>query len=318
MNTVLSAGYLVRSPEMADAPEVQAVMAASDVEEFGEADGYTLEELVADWEGLDLSRDAWVVESPAGAIAGYGYVWPRQHVRIDVEVYVHPEHFGQGIGTSLVRLADARARDETPLAPDGAQVVLNNWISAWNADARELLEREGFQPVRYFWRMEAPLNGEVGAAQLPDGFAIENAEAQSQLPRIYATVDEAMDDHWGHVHVSFDEWIERNKGPLFDPRLWFLAVRDDEPAGVALCTISEGIGWVNTLAVRRAFRQRGLGLALLRHAFSELERAGAERVRLSVDSESLTGATRLYEKAGMQVVQEHATYGKILRPGSQA
>jgi len=317
MSDALSPGYRARSAEMVDAPDVQAMIAASDVDEFGEADGYTVEELVGDWEGLDLGRDAWVVQSTEGAIAGYAYVWCRKHTRIDVEVYVHPEHYRRGIGTTLVRMAEMRARDEVPLAPEGEQVVLNNWINARNADARELLEREGFQPVRFFWRMETPLSGVVAASRLPEGFAIENAEGEEQLPLIYATVDEAMSDHWGHVHVPYDEWIKRTRGPLFDPRLWFLAVQDEESAGVALCTLSEGIGWVNTLAVRRPYRQRGLGLALLLHTFSELNKAGAKRVRLSVDSESMTGATRLYEKAGMRVFQEHATYGKVLRPGAQ-
>jgi mycothiol synthase len=302
---------------MADAAEVQALIAASDVDEFGEADGYTVEELVADWEGLDLGRDVWVVESPSGTIAGYAYVWPRQHVRIDVEVYIHPEHYGQGIGTTLVRLAETRAREEAPLAPDGAQVALNNWINARNADARRLLEREGYHPVRYFWRMETALDGEAALPRWTEGFDVENAEGDGQLPRIFATFDEAMGDHWGHVHVSYDEWIERSVGPLHDPRLWFLAVHNDEPAGVALCTLSEGVGWVNTLAVRPMYRQRGLGLALLLYAFAELRSRGATRVRLSVDSESPTGATRLYERAGMRVFQEHAVYRKVLRDGAE-
>lgn len=316
MTTILDAGYLVREAEMTDAPEVQAMIAASDVEEFGEPDGYTLEELVADWEGLDLSRDAWVVEAPSGTLAGYAYVWPRQHVRIDVEVYVHPDHFGRGIGTTLVRLAVARAQEEIPLAPGDARVVLNNWINARNADARALLEREGFHPARYFLRMETALGGEAPSPHWPGGAQVETAETDGQVQRIFATVDEAMADHWGHVHVNYDEWVERSIGPHHDPRLWFLAVVDGEPAGGALCTLSERIGWVNTVAVRQQFRRRGLGLALLENAFRELGARGAERVRLSVDSESPTGATRLYERAGMRVFQEHATYSMVLREGS--
>jgi hypothetical protein len=36
---------------------------------------------------------------------------------------------------------------------------------------------------------------------------------------------------------------------------------------------------------------------------------------LGVDSQNLTGATRLYERAGMHVALQHDTYEKELRPG---
>ena len=36
---------------------------------------------------------------------------------------------------------------------------------------------------------------------------------------------------------------------------------------------------------------------------------------LGVDAQSLTGATRLYEKAGMHVDRQYANYEKELRPG---
>jgi GNAT superfamily N-acetyltransferase len=69
------------------------------------------------------------------------------------------------------------------------------------------------------------------------------------------------------------------------------------------------------LGVRRPWRKRGLGLALLYHAFGELRRRGCARVGLGVDGQSLTGATRLYEKAGMRAVTRSITFEKELRPG---
>jgi len=40
-------------------------------------------------------------------------------------------------------------------------------------------------------------------------------------------------------------------------------------------------------------------------------------VALGVDAESLTGATRLYEKAGMQVFKKIVDYELELRPGKE-
>jgi ribosomal protein S18 acetylase RimI-like enzyme len=91
----------------------------------------------------------------------------------------------------------------------------------------------------------------------------------------------------------------------------------DEPAGVALNSIADGVGWVGLLAVRRAWRRRGLGMALLRQAARAFHRRGLTRYALGVDSDSLTGATRLYERAGMRAVHTYAGYRKELRPGSE-
>ena len=44
-------------------------------------------------------------------------------------------------------------------------------------------------------------------------------------------------------------------------------------------------------------------------------RRGRHAVGLGVDASSLTGATRLYERAGMRVVRQFNSYAKVLRPG---
>lgn len=312
MTMMHSAGYDIRQATIEDAAEVQALVAASDIAEFGEPDGYSLAELLDDWKRLDLERDAWVAVAPNGVLAGYGYIWPRQYERMDVEVYVHPAHTGRGIGTALVQLSEERARAHVSAAAPGTRVPLNNWINALNADARALLEREGYQPVRYFWRMEASLVGSLATPAWPTGIAVHTMAEEGDLRPVHQTVEEAMADHWGHVATPFEEWIERHTGATYDPSLWFVAMDGQEPAGAALCSISEGMGWINTLAVRRPWRRRGLGLALLLHAFHEFANRGLERIRLGVDAESSTGATRLYERAGMRVVQKHATYSKVI------
>jgi mycothiol synthase len=62
------------------------------------------------------------------------------------------------------------------------------------------------------------------------------------------------------------------------------------------------------LGVRRPWRRRGLGLALLRCAFGEFYRRDIRMVALAFDSQSLTGATRLYERAGMQLERLYSVY----------
>jgi ribosomal protein S18 acetylase RimI-like enzyme len=98
-----------------------------------------------------------------------------------------------------------------------------------------------------------------------------------------------------------------------DKSLWFV-IRDVERiAAYARCESGRhGGGYVGMIGTRRAWRRRGLGLALLQHAFGELYGRGIRRVTLGVDSENASGATRLYERAGMHVESEHVSFEKEL------
>ena len=60
------------------------------------------------------------------------------------------------------------------------------------------------------------------------------------------------------------------------------------------------------------FESFGIGLALLQTAFEEFRRRGRVRAGLGVDAQNPTGATRLYERAGMRVAWEAVIYQKDL------
>lgn len=56
---------------------------------------------------------------------------------------------------------------------------------------------------------------------------------------------------------------------------------------------------ISEVAVRSTWRKRGLALALLHQSFGEFYTRGICTCALSVDTANPTGATRLYEHAGM-------------------
>ena len=80
----------------------------------------------------------------------------------------------------------------------------------------------------------------------------------------------------------------------------------------ALVTVQATIGWVDHLGIRRPWRGRGLGMALLLRSFAEFYQRGMHKVGLNVDTESLTGANRLYDRAGMRTVNRYHIYKKVL------
>jgi ribosomal protein S18 acetylase RimI-like enzyme len=136
---------------------------------------------------------------------------------------------------------------------------------------------------------------------------------------VYEAMEEAFAQHWGQVPRTFDEYAQWHfQGEGYDPSLYFLAMDGDIIAACALCRQRAEMGRVGSLGVRRGYRRRGVGLALLRHAFAEFYRRGERTVDLIVDSENATGAVQLYEHAGMRAVREWVEYAKELRPGAEA
>ncbi len=315
MSDLLKAGFCLRRPALDDAPGVYALLTAVEAAEFGEPGDTSLEDLLDGWRRIDLPRDAWLVVAPDGELAGYGYARRSQIVRNDVAVYVHPAHEGCGIGTTLVRLAEAWSREAISLAAPGAEVFVTNWINARNRAACGLLEREGYQAVRSFWRMGSALETALLPPAWPAGVTIRTAAETGELRPFHEIVEESMADHWGHVEVPYEQWLKRRGGAGFDPQLWFMAMDGDVSTGAVLCRSADGAGWIDTLVVRRASRQQGLGSALLTLAFSALAQRGHQRARLIVDADNLTGAARLYERAGMRIEQEYAAYRKPLGVG---
>jgi len=316
---ILTKNLIVRHPTMDDVNAASDVMAACDIAECGQIE-ITEEDLQTDWQTPDfnLETDAWVVSTPEGQIVAFADVGHRKHAKIFAFGRVHPEYCDQGIGTHLLRLAEARAHWHLAEAQPELRITLNGWVSSVNLAAQQLLEHEGFKRVRGSWHMQIELDEAPSVPEWPDGITVRTFIPGQDNRAVFEAVDEAFHDHWGHIPMEYEKWehweIRRES---FDPSLWFLALDGDEIAGVSLCynESATGLGWVGTLGVRRPWRRKGLGIALLRHSFGELYRRGLPKVKLGVDSQNLTGATRLYERAGMHIVRQFYTYEKELRAG---
>lgn len=317
MIEILPKDFFVRPPIMDDLLVVHKLIEECDIAEYGEPE-ITLDDLRILWQSptFNMASDTWMVIAPGNRLVGYADMEQREYARIFTFVRVIPAYADQGIGEHLLQLAEQWAMRQIPLAKPGVRVTLNSWTSSLNSAAQRDFERAGFKEVRRHWRMELEMNKAPLEPEWPEHITVRTF-AQGQDDRtVFDAVDEAFQDHWGHMQGNFEEWkrwtIERKN---FDPSLWFLALDGNEIAGASLCTNQEDYGWVDTLAVRRPWRRKGLGMALLLHSFAEFYRRGKNKVGLGVDSQNLTGATRLYERAGMRVARIHITYEKELRAG---
>jgi mycothiol synthase len=165
----------------------------------------------------------------------------------------------------------------------------------------------GFEPVRHSYRMEIELSGDARTPVWPDGVAVRNV-ADDEHQRVYEAVIEVWQDTNDPLDETYEEWAHWHVEPAtYDPSLWFLAHDGAELAGFSLCRqdpVDPNAGYVAMLGVRKPWRRLGLGEALLVHSFAEFRRRGYTRGTLGVDASSVTGATRLYERAGMRVYRD--------------
>jgi mycothiol synthase len=314
LNKVLPSGYIFRPPLMAEAQGVADLIAARDIADYGSTDA-NVEEVQNYWEAprFDLAQDARIIVAPDGLIVGYEEVYPRSAERLEYDGFVHPRETGRGFGTLLLRWAEARARERVGEMQAAGQVILRGNTAAVDVNASAMFNAEGFALVRQFWRMEIEMTAPPDRPVWPAGITLRTLRLDRDEPIVHATIIEAFADHWGYVAPSFEDWMQIVvQADNFDPTLTFIAQARNEVVGVAVCRYRD-MGWVGQLAVRRPWRKRGLGLALLLQAFNEFYRRGDRAVGLGVDAQSLTGATRLYEKAGMRVTRQYDTYEKVIR-----
>jgi mycothiol synthase len=318
------AGYSIRPVSLDDAETITGLINACTVAELGvpwASVEDTRDDLTAP--GRDIAADEVIVSDAGGVPAGYLQVWGdiAPFTDLALGIYVHPEHWGRGVSTFLIRLGEERARGKIPMAPEGERVTLQVARFADNERAATVFGQLGFAYVRTFWMMRIELADPPPAPDVPSGITIRRFDLGSDVLAVHAALEEAFEDHWGDVFLSFERWRHRfidGAGAGFDPGLWFVAVDGDEVVGAACCRAGTArdpdVGEVDELGVRRAWRGRGVGRALLLSAFGEFHRRGISGVELGVDAASPTGATRLYERAGMHVAYRWEFWEKELRP----
>lgn len=322
MRSSLPDGYAVRAATLDDIPAVVAVGRACDLEDFGEVDMHE-DWIRDDWQRprFDVATDTWVVTSPGGEIVAFAYTWDEEPFTIfDSAGWVHPEHRGLGIGTALVLAVERRAARDLGKVPAGSALRVHQSFDADasgartpdSSGARALFERLGYALEREFMHLQIDLQDGFDAGDAPAGIVIR-PRGEGDDPGIFTVMDEGFRQHWGYQPEPYEEWLQQwLASSSFDPTLWFVALDGDEIVGALQGQVTDGRGFVNSLAVLDAWRRRGIGEALLRAAFATFRERGLTTVVLNVDRDNTTGATRLYERAGMRLRRRWLVAAKTL------
>lgn len=256
--------------------------------------------------------ERWVAESDGHVIgfAGYyqnpGSYHPR---KFTLWLGIDPEWYGRGTGRRLYRQVLDAIELRDPLTLD-----------AWTRDDMPcrvgFLERRGFVRDMLLWTSVLDLTG-FDAARFGD--AVPAVEAQGIQLRSVADLEGSdpdvrgkMFDLWLELRedvpmppgdqrseVPYERWAQRHDRPEFYPAGYFVAVDGDRFVGTSQLWHSP---WPDTLrtgmtGVRRAYRRRGIALALKVHSLQFVRALGYRRV-LTENESNNTGMLGINERLG--------------------
>jgi GNAT superfamily N-acetyltransferase len=312
-------------------PEDFAGMAEA-INEGADADGAerceTAENLQASYAHLgtcDLTRD-FILAEVQGRVVGYTRaLWEREvggEYSYGIVGFLAPDWRRRGLGRAMLRWAEGRLREIAAGHPAESPKHFDVFCDQAEAGRVALLQGEGYAPVRWFFEMLRPDLEDIADFPLPAGI-----EVRSALPEHYRAVweawMEALKDHWGFSLPTEDEylgWLGAKR--YFQPELWQVAwdTATGQVAGNVLGYIDREEnekyrrerGWTENIAVGRSWRRRGLARALISRSLRAQKAAGMKESALGVDSESLTGATRVYEACGFRTVKTNSLWRKAL------
>jgi mycothiol synthase len=272
---------------------------------------YTVDEMRHTLSQRNPEADTFVAVSAEGQLVGFA----NSNFSSDYGEWawgsVHPNFRRKGIGTQLLRAADAYVRQAASTLP----VFVDRIIDSAIPGVAPLLEAEGYNVLRDHFEMHIRLDQPIKPPTFPEGIMLCPYIHERDGRAVWAAHQAAFRDHWGHVETRYEAWEQAKiNDSRYDPSLWLIAVEADEVAGLAICRRWDDrqtdLGHVDELAVSRHWRKRGLGLALLRQAFHAMQARGFTHARLGVDAESQSNAVALYERAGMRIRRHYIIYRK--------
>ncbi len=326
----LPAGYTARPGQLSDYMLAFNLVNAYAQHLNGRDDLNDPELIHNDWQnkGFNPETDIKAVFAPDGTLVGMAECWTISQPPVHPWnwVCVHPEHMGLGIWEYLLTWCENRSRAVLDQVEPDLRVAPRTGIEHHNQAGIQVIQDLGWTHCRSYYRMETDLDSAPEVPDLPDGILIRRYDPATETEAVYRCFVDSFRDHFGFVEQPFENGFEEFKhnlvgDPGYDPDYWFIAVDGSEIAGICLCRPIDAedaeSGWVNELGVRREWRKKGLGYALLKYAFAAFYARGQKRAGLGVDASSLTGALRLYERAGMHPARQFDQFEKEFRAGKE-
>ncbi|UCR88833.1 GNAT family N-acetyltransferase [Mycetocola spongiae] len=272
----------------------------------------TMDQLRSEYEtsGFNPVTDSMLALDPAGRAVAYGVAQlsPGQDTLVKVEIpgSIHPDLRRRGLGTALLTWQEERGLQLLA----GSEKTVPGWLSTsameHSAGVRALAAAHGYAEARWWFELRRDLAAPIPEVALDSELRLAVPDEELSEPTREAFND-SFRDHWGSQPTTREDWESQAKLDTFRGDLSRVAVAPD--GTVAALVMSEvnraewepagfSFGYIGLVAVRRAWRGRGLAQSLIGEVLAAYRAEGFEKAMLHVDSESPTGALGLYTKLG--------------------
>lgn len=255
-----------------------------------------------------------------GSLVGYVTLYLRPEAafdRIGALGIVHPGWRRQGIGTALMQRATQRAQQLKRERLTYLEMSVRERV----AGTPELAQALGLQPVRFFYYMECHDLEHLPEPAFPSGIGLRHYALGQDEEAFVPAYNDGFSDHWGYVPHTLEKERHRVHAPGFRAEDSLLAVDiDGTIAGLCLLLFPKIEGHapssqppvIDDLAVAHAYRQRGIGRALLLAGMRRIRDEGFAAAALAVDTDNPNKALRLYESVGFAIMSRSTAYRKEL------
>ncbi len=271
---------------------------------------------------LDFDEDTLVADLGGGALGAVALCivedrgTPERQVQLGWN-RVAPSLRGKGVGSFLIEWSEARGRQRV-----GSNMA-GSWFRAsvynWQQERLDLFERFAYERRRYFSEMLRDLSEPISSGEIDSSFDVVGwtDELAEDARSVH---NEAFRDHWGSQPLGSQHWASF-LDEFFLKEASFVAHRDGVPVGILLSAQyphdfedrGRTESWIEVVAVVPSARGHGLATGLITRAMQCFADAEVEYACLTVDSESPTGADRLYANLGFDVEKRSVTLGKSLQ-----
>jgi GNAT superfamily N-acetyltransferase len=233
---------------------------------------------------------------------------------------LHPKWRRSGIAKASLHWNENRIREIATKHPVAAPKYFRCGCTETEVEDIALLEKNGYQPTRYFFAMHRPIDTPLPEAPMPKGIKVRPVKPE-QIDAILDANDEAFHDHWGHTPMTEQDRNHLVEHPSTDISLWKVAWDGDQVAGMVLNFVDQNEnkefnrkrGYTEDICVRRPWRKQGLARSLLVQSVQMFKEMGFEETALGVDTHNLSGALNLYEDVGYSPYRKFISFQKPLR-----
>ncbi len=234
--------------------------------------------------------------------------------------WVLPEWRGKGIGTALLHWAENLARSMDRGRPAPGELAAN--ASDGEQDAIALLLNAGYE-LRFLSPELARHLTDLPPLSVPPGFEIRPLESGQERAVARALIEANADPAWtpeqlaSHIAREEAQWAEFVAS--CDPAISRIGWQSGETAGLHVCRRTNDVGDVANVAVRPAYRLRGLARSLMFHCLHAMREQGLQGARLytgiGADRDATpSGPFRMYQGFGFRFIAFHNRYRKPLSP----